>query len=261
MEKEFKPTPHIIGDSIVVDTIKALNLMKQARQIDGHVGGGMAVGAYIPVEEQRPTIDLDFALLWGGTTEEFRTLMEPMLSDLKLGGYDLNVHKGDKTYDISVQSTSQSDSLLVQHQRRNKGNFEKNKKSLEREVANQRVVTKEGMSFSVMSPEDLILHKLSRLFTFSKVYDLVIPAKMKTENMARTIRLFRKEYKPNSDGVQEREDALIRMYHDAHDIKHLSMHAGLNRRYFEEAAKDWQTRYMDEESAKALLEKMGVELK
>jgi len=261
MPEEFKPTPHILGDPIVMDAVKAINLVKQSKQIDGHVGGGMAVGAYIPIEEQRPTIDLDFTLLWGGTTEEFRSLMEPMIIDLKLIGYDLNVHKGDKTYDISVQSPSQSDSLLIQHHRRNKGNFERNRKSLEREVANQRIVAKDGTSFSVMSPEDLILHKLSRLFTFSSVYGLAIPARMKTDNMARTIRLFRKNYSSSPDGPQEKEAVLIRMYHDAHDIKHLSMHAGLNKRYFEEAAKDWENKYMDEESAKELLEKMGVELK
>ncbi|HJX50478.1 MAG TPA: hypothetical protein VJ438_03380 [Candidatus Nanoarchaeia archaeon] len=219
----------------------------------------MAVGAYIPPEEQRPTIDLDFTLLWGGTTEEFRSLMKPMIQDLRLSGYDLDVQKGDKTYDISVQSPAKNDALLIQHHRRNKGNFEKNRKSLEREVANQRVIAKDGVSFAVMSPEDLILHKLSRLFTFSNVYNLTIPTRMKTENMMRTIRLFRKSY--HLDNIKESDNALIRMYHDAHDIKHLSMHAGLNKRYFEEAAKDWNKKYMNEESAKALLEKMGVELK
>jgi hypothetical protein len=256
MRRKFRPRPHTINDPIVVRALKAINLVKSTNNVEGHIGGGMAVGAYIPVEEQRPTIDLDFALLWGGTTSEFRRLMEPLISTLKAEGYDLRIQKGDKTYDIPIQSDTK-DSLLVQHHRRNQRNFQKNKKSLERETANQRVITGDDISFAVMSPEDLILHKLSRLFTFSKIYGILIPQKMKTEDMARTIRFLREDY----DAVQKKEVATVRMYHDSYDIKHLAGNVGLNKRYFEEAAKDWNTKYMNEDSAKTLLERMGVELK
>jgi hypothetical protein len=110
-----------------------------------------------------------------------------------------------------------------------------------------------------MSPEDLIFHKLSRLFTFSKVYGILIPRRMKTEDLMRTIRFLEKDYL--DDTIQEKDAALIRIYHDAHDIKHLAKHAGLNRNYFKEAAKDWNTGYMNETSTKSLLEDMRVELK
>jgi len=253
-DKNFEATPHKIGDSIVMDAIKAINLVKQSKKINGYVGGGMAVGAYIPYESQRPTIDLDFNLYWGGSAAEFKQIMEPLSSELSSQDYDLRIQRKDKTYNLFLQSDR--DSLLLQHSRRNKKNFKKNRKSLEREMQNQRLISTDDVSFAALSPEDLVLHKLSRLFTFSDVYGIAIPQRMKTGNMMKTIKFFRE----NQDTQNGRENILIRMYHDSYDIKHLAKYVGLNKKYFEEGLKDWTGKYMTEDSAKFLLNSMNIEL-
>jgi hypothetical protein len=259
--KEFKAQTHKLDDHVVADAIKAINLVKEEGKVEGHIGGGMAVGAYLPSDEQRPTIDLDFALLWGGTTEQFRQLVQPMVSELQAEGYDISIQKGDKTYDVAVASRVADESLLVQHQRRNRGNLERNRKSLEREVANQRIISRQGLSFAVMSPEDLMLHKLSRLFTFSEAYGLEIPRRESAVNMMKLIQFFQEElFKPGKE-LSAEDAARMRVHYDAYDIKHLAMHAGLNKGYFAEALKDWNTRYMNDEKARKLLSEMEIPLK
>jgi len=242
MAKQMQLKPHTLEDPIVLESIKGINLIKQEKKIKGHIAGGMAVQSYLPKELNRPTIDVDFRLFWHGSKGDFSQVVQPLEEHLKAKGYYvLDPIKQGMTYDINI--SKEGDSLLLQHQKVSQGNFEKIKTSLERELSNQRIIQKNGLFFAVMSPEDIVTHKMSRILSFidrhklsfsDKFYDLPVEA------IRREADALREDITSHEQSPSESDVAKVRVLYDCVDIKNLANYAGLNKHYLLESFMNWQ---------------------
>ena len=234
--KDYTLKLHKLSDEIVTDGIMAVNKIKTERGLEGYITGGMAGSSYLPPEDHRETVDLDYNLFFGGAVTEYKEITEPLIKNLNEKGYSVKYKKRGSTHDYLVENDG--DSLLIQHQRRSKNNFEKNRESLEREMENRRIISREGLSYAVLSPEDIVARKLNRSLKFHTEYDLDFPKNMSQE-------LFKEEIDSIKDNLSSlssaspREISELRLFYDIFDIKSLSKSVGLNKNYFEEAIEDW----------------------
>jgi hypothetical protein len=255
--KNYGLTPHKLEDQIVVDGILAINTLKTARAIAGHIVGGMAVSSYLPVEDHRTTVDLDFFVLWGGASRAYRSLVEPLRTALENEGYSIRYKKSGLTHDlITVRG---GDSFVLQHRRISTPNLERNLKSFEREVANHRTVSNEGLSYDVLSPEDLIAHKTSRVVKYRDYYGISLPGCIPLDALKEIIDDMRANVLALKDSVSPEEVARLRLFYDTYDIRKLASKTGINREYFEEVLRDWTRKSSDETKFRRLLD--GFEIK
>ncbi|MBU3907292.1 MAG: hypothetical protein KKA64_03505 [Nanoarchaeota archaeon] len=254
MAKEIRRKPHKLDDVIVTESIQSVNIIKQLNKMGGFIAGGMAVQSYIPPEEYRPTIDLDFNLDWLGGAANFKELTEPLKDYLGALGYSIKFRKKGLTYEYEIEK--EGDSFLIQHPRRSKSYFEGDKKkSLRREITNERIVSKEGLKYAVLSPEDLVIHKLTRILKFSEEYDIKIPS-TRLKNSADVLRT---DLLSRGDNISPQDIARLRIYYDCVDVKCLSKYAGLNQNYFSEVKKDWRG-YVQDDKFKSVLDRLEVSL-
>ena len=256
--KDFSLPEQDLEKIIVKESLRAINAASEKSGVKSHICGGMAVSGYLPPNIRRSTIDLDFTFLWGGNCEEFRELMNPFVEYLRDKGFSVEVKKRDKTYDISVRSSC--DFLLVQHQIRTRKNFEKQRRCLEREFAHNRRLFKQDVVFDALSPEDIALHKLSRILTFSDVYGIEIPQRFKILNIRNMACQLKEEIKKLAENADARDIARLRIYHDVYDIMALAEYVGFNMPYFEKGLSDWTSKYMDKEKAIRLLKYIGASI-
>ena len=71
--KNYGLTPHKLNDKIVLDGIEAINNLQHENKLAGFISGGMAVSSYLPSENHRETIDLDYTLFFGGNVGDYKT--------------------------------------------------------------------------------------------------------------------------------------------------------------------------------------------
>ncbi len=237
--KNYSLKPHKLDDKIVLDGIEAINNAQHENKLPGFISGGMAVSSYLPSEDHRETIDLDYALFFGGGAEDYKRITRKLVSTLTGKGYFIEYKKKDTTYDYLIKSNG--DSLIIQHPRRSPNHFIKHKKSFEREIDNRRVVSNKNkdLSYAVLSPEDLVIHKLNRVLRFYDEYNVAFPKNIPQEDFKKQIDLFKEEVLSLRDSVTPKMVAKLRLFYDIFDIKSLGKNVGLNKIYFEEALKDW----------------------
>lgn len=247
---------HKMQDPIVKEGVRAINSAREQRNLKGFISGGMAIHSYLPEEECRGTIDLDYNFLWGGQTPEFKELTAPMVEYLKSRGYDISFEKQGLTFEYTMQKGE--DSLLLQHKRRSATNFEKNRKSLEREVANKRIITGKEISYPVISPEDLIAHKLNRIINFSKRYEIILPHDLVGRDLRGVADKAREEILQRGIDCPPNAIPRVRVLYDCYDIKSLATHAGLDGKYFEEVLGDWEENTGSSQEMHSLLNRLGV---
>ena len=241
MVKAVHLKSHVLTDPIILEGIKGVKEIKDKKELQGFIAGGMGVQSYLPEEAYRQTVDLDFSLLWSGNAREFKDKTRPLVDYLKSQDYKVCFRKKGLTYEYVVENDD--DSLLVQHQRRSTNHFEKvKKKTLEREVSNQRVVSKGDLNYAVMSPEDLAIHKLARILLFSDNYDIRFPTAVSIDNLKDSSESMRSNILSRQDSIDPEDIARLRLFYDCFDVKCLANHVGLNKPYFEEALKDWTSR-------------------
>jgi len=250
--------PHCIEDPIVLDGIRGINSVKEIKKFKGYVGGGMAVQGYLPKEEYRDTIDLDFTLLWNGRWTNFKDVMEPLVDSLKKEGYHFEYQKKGMTYEVTLSKPEGS--LLLQHPRKSPGNYERNKSCLEREISNSRVLTKGGVSYSALSPEDLALHKLCRSLTFKDRYSLSFPNHCDMASLKKSADALRAELKDRWPSVEIQDVARFRLINDLLDVRCLATHAGFNKSYFEESSVDWECERANSTDFSRLLDRLEIDL-
>jgi len=237
--KDYTLKSHKVSDKIVLDGIEAINMVKSESGLEGHISGGMAVSSYLPIEDHRETIDLDYNLFFGGGTVDYKAITEPLVENLIQKGYSIEYNKRGSTHDYVVKGNG--DSLLIQHQRRSMNNFEKHKGSFEREIENQRIISRKDLSYAVLSPEDLVVHKLNRALKFSRMYDVDFPKNMPQKDFKNVVDSLRADVLSLVDSASPRSVARLRLFYDVFDIKSLSKNVGLNKNYFEEVIEDWIT--------------------
>ncbi len=254
--KPFHLTQHKLEDTIVKDSIIAINKLKG--KTAGRIAGGMAVQSYIPERLHRGTIDLDFTLYWKGCISEFKELCKPLVSYLKNQNYNINFHKKGQVFEITFGN--KKDSFLIQHPRFSKNYFERIKNSLGREISNQRTISKEGLNYGVLSPEDLVVTKLHRALLFSEKYNIWTPKEVSVKSLRNFSRKLRNEITSRSLEVSPKKIALLRLVNDCYDIKSLSENIGLNKNYFNEVVNDWKNHKAESKSFLGLLEKLKVPL-
>ena len=259
MAKAVQLKLHKLNDPIVLDSICSINYLEEKSGIKGRIAGGMGVQSYIPQSLYRETIDLDFSLIWRGSVTEFKELCNPLIEFLKEKGYDLHVHKKRSTYDAFL--SKEGDSFVIQHPRRSKKYFEERRKSLERETVNQRIITKQGISYGVLSPEDLTVTKLHRSLIFSNTYNLWIPKYASVEALRNFSKGIKRKILENFAERSERNIALLKLINDCYDLKCLSENVELNSNYFAEVVKDWEGfGQIKSKDFRGLLDKLEIEL-
>jgi len=262
MTKQINLRLHIVDDHIVREGISGINRIIEEKGVNGNIAGGIGVQSYIPKEQHRKTVDLDFSLLWGGSSEEFRSIITPLAKYLESAGYKIEVQKKDCAYEIRVIEDKKDDSLLIQHKIRNTKNFEKNRKSLDREMQNQRILSREGLIYRVTSPEDLVLQKTNRMLTFLESYEgLKLPEGDAMDKIKERAEAIRAKVLQHHANVDPTEVARMRLLFDCGDIKGLAHYAGLNKGYFAEGLKDWADTKDRQNKFYATLDKLEVQLR
>ena len=143
MGKKIEGKRYILSDKIVLDSIEAIN--EVMKNIEGFIGGGMAIQSYLPPGNHRGSIDIDTdSFLYGGKGA-FEKSFSPAMEYLTSKGYRTNLVKRGFTYDIGLKKDE--DFFTIQHPRRTKKNLDKRKPSLEREISNKRMVSAYGLHF------------------------------------------------------------------------------------------------------------------
>lgn len=256
--KQVHLTQHRLEDFIVKDSIRAVNILKEEKKTKGRIAGGMAVQSYTPKELHRGTIDLDFTLYWRGGISEFKDLCKPLVNYLENQNYNVNFRKKGQVFEITFGKDK--DSFMMQHPRFSRNYFKRIKNSLEREISNQRTISKEGLNYEVLSPEDLVVTKINRALVFSERYNLWTPKEVSIKSLKKISKKLRNEIVSHSLEISPEKIALLRLINDCYDVKSLSENVGLNKNYFNEVAKDWENYKTNLKDFYGLLEKLEVPL-
>lgn len=238
MVKSVGFNPHILEDKIVLDGISAINILKEERNLAGRIAGGMAVQSYIPKELHRGTIDVDYSLVWNGCITCYKDLCLPMTDFLQKLGYEISFKRKGLAHEITYKDFKNQ--FMIQHPNRSPKHFEKIKKDLEREVANQRRVNVLGIEFDALSPEDIFVTKLNRVLVFKDKYNLQIPSEKESiESLRKISEELGAEIVSKAPQISPQEVANLRMINDLYDMKCLTNHANLDKKYLQEALISW----------------------
>ena len=124
--KNYGLKPHKLGDKIVLDGIDAINKLQHETGLPGFISGGMAVSSYLPIENHRETVDLDYTLFFNGGVIDYKKITEHLTRTLIEKDYSIEYRKKGTTHDYLVKR--HEDSLLIQHPRKSSNHFIKNKK-------------------------------------------------------------------------------------------------------------------------------------
>lgn len=238
MTKPVQLRTRTLGDSVVVDSILAINEIKEASHLQGHIAGGMAVQAYLDKSYHRPTIDTDFDLVWGGTSEEFRALLQPGVDLLRSKGYESTFQKQGLTHDWHI--TRDSESFLLQHAIRSRSNFEgRRNHSLVREAENAHTINGPGFTYRALAPEDIVVHKSSRIENFARRYRSQLPAIGAYHSLLSQTEQIREHIRTYQGQVDPSVVPQMRILLDCYDIISLAQNASLDKSYVEEAICDF----------------------
>jgi len=257
--KPINLTPHKLGDPIVKDGIKAIQALQNERGIRGRIAGGMAVESYLPKELHRQTIDLDYGLPWQGNATQYREFIQPMTKFLKEKGYDSEVRKKSKSFDFSYWN-EEGDSFMIQHPKYSPAFYERVEPTIEREVENRRTLSRNGINYSVISPEDLVATKLHRILIFSNKYGLWTPENVSVGDLRQKSENLRKDIAPRFPEVSPMEVANLRLVNDCYDVRALAETVGLNAPYFGEVSQEWRSEKVNADDFFGLLGKLEIQL-
>ena len=231
---------YTLEDNIVIDGIRAIEEIKKENKILAHIAGGMGVQSYIPEKFHRKTIDLDFTMLWGGCTEDFKQVTAPLKSFLENEGYSVDLKRKNLTFDYNI--SKENNSFIIQHKRESENHFQHIlKNSLEREMYNHRKISRGELTYDVLSPEDLVTHKLFRVNIFINRYGIKKPVFESLEKSYSILKDFRTELISHFDDASPEQIAELRILCDLFDVKCLGDYAGLNKDYFNEVTKEYSS--------------------
>lgn len=237
MGKPFDLRPHTLYDPIVLEGIAGINTML-SDSLPGCITGGMAAQSYMSRSDHRKTVDIDFLTLCGGISHGgFKEICQPLSSYLEKLGYSVDFRKKGFTYEVFADNIV--DALLFQHHRRTSSNYERQKNSLEREVENAHDREANGIEFKALSPEDIIIHKVSRALIFSSKHHLKIPYLSSKDSLKNQADSVRQDVLSRLLSVAPKEVAKLRLFYDCLDVKSILSSVDIDESYFRESAKDW----------------------
>lgn len=253
MTKPVHFKQHTLEEPVVLDGIKAINTLKDANGLAGRVSGGMGVQSYIPAELHRGTIDLDYSMIWQGNFTDYKELCKPLVDFLRFKGYEPSFKKKGLAFEVTYNRDAEG-SFMIQHPNRSPRHFNRIRRSLEREDWNKRRVSRAGVEFDVLSPEDIIATKLHRILLFSHRYGLKIPGKEDVElsSLRKTSEALVKDIVSRTPEISPKDVALLRMINDLYDISCLSESIPLDGNYLGEVLEDWSNITEDVQSMNGL---------
>lgn len=260
MTQRFFLNAHTIEDKIVLDCIGAVNSIPEKK----FVTGGMAVQIYVPQDLWRHTTDLDITTSWHGKAiTAFRSFLEPFVKRVTADSYAVEeIQKKDHTFDVKVSSSRKKEKLLIQFPRRSPSNYEKMRHKFDRESSHARVKSINGLEFSVLSPEDIILRKAYRIMKY-KEHGIQIDKKAYEGDLlafAEYITKYREELFSRFDNVLPSELTNLRAHSDILDVLAIKNNVALDNAYFREASKDYQRLNNCDEIAKATFTELEIGL-
>lgn len=241
--------PRILDDRFVKDGLCAVSTLDDNPSTERHafVVGGMATQSYLPTSTRRETADIDLAVLRPLSYAEFKDFSGSVQEYLADQGYSVTTGKGSRAYHLYFEKGGQA--CVVEFARRNKNNFKRIAKRLEREMENSRSKVVEGResTYRVSSPEDIVIPKIVR----------GIGSLKRNPSFGRHVgsqfkRMSDKQIQRELQKIQElRQEAVIhvgdpslaerlRFVSDAYDVRILSEVAGFNENYLETAMGNWQ---------------------
>jgi len=238
MDKKFL---HTINADIVKDSYIALN-----ETLDKKVyffSGGMSVQLFLPEHIHRVSSDLDLNGVIRLSNVEFKDVLTPGLNRLAEKGYFSEFKKQHYTFDINLENDEEL--LVLQFPRKSESSFQSTKKTLERELENVESVNYVGTDLNVISSEDIILHKLLRSKMFQKSYGITPINDVDLCKIGGMLTQHKKEFQLNAYNLSPEEIstrvAEIRLAADIYDIVALSIYKGINKEYFKEGLKSYDS--------------------
>ncbi len=227
---------HTLDDKIVSDSLIATTRMDSG--ILRFVGGGMAAQSYLSKGLYRTTGDLDLTTGNQLNAEDFRTITDPLVDQLRSVGYTVEYgKKAHQTHDLVVVSPDGKESLKIQLPRQSPKHFFEHKGRVDREMDNacyQTYHLAEGdASLKTIRPEDLILRKLARVLIFEEEWGLSpIPKQSHIYGQLEYVNRLKEDFDPLD--AQPRDVAELRMQADLFDVNALLDKTSFDKKYFEE---------------------------
>jgi len=243
-------TDFTINSPIVLDCLEAtINCEKPLLFSGGLVG----VQSYVKENPRlfRTSSDIDTSFAnYAPTFSEFKDTIYADLFDNLSNGYKISSPKKKRqVYEAYI--SDDDNNLVLQVSRRSKLNFEKNKSRIKREYENGVVQTLDKIKYKVLSPEDIILHKILRIIKYRDCYNINYTAAAREDlsNQQKTIKHLKKELQANLTNldpeITPRKIAEVRALADIYDIQLLDSKVGIDKDYFKYAKADWSNKITD----------------
>jgi predicted nucleotidyltransferase len=245
--QKLKIKPLIMDDIFTKDGLEAVSVLTDKTPY--YVVGGMATQSYIPTPCRRPTSDIDLSIVRPLNYQDFKDLSKPVLEFLQDNGYEVETKKASRAFKLDVRN-KEGEGLLIEFSRRNEKSFNDSRKHLERELAHakRKIVEGKNVTYSVATPEDIVIPKLVR-----SIGSLTRHPYFKEYIPKRKLNLFKEDIAKKLDFINQlREDSMyspkdlelfekLKFISDMFDIRILSEIAGINEEYFNESSEDWGT--------------------
>lgn len=243
--KKYKISAKTLDDKEVKDSLEALSHLNG--KIPYFLVGGVATQSYLPSLCRRPTSDVDTSVVRPLNYSDFLEISKPVAEFMSDNGYIVKPRKGSRAFSLACES-KEGYETIIEFVRRNKKNFEKHKKRLERELenTNAKIIESRNAIYFAKRPEDISVPKLIRMvnslrrnpYLSKYVPNQVVPLSEKEiKRKIETINSIREEimHNPADLGLAER----LRFISDMYDIRILSEIIGFNKNYFKRAESDW----------------------
>jgi hypothetical protein len=187
MSVEKNPS-HTLLDNIVQETLTGIALAQGTVPMMVH--GSIAAQIYLPRRQHRPTRDLDLACAQEMRYGNFQQVLEPTSTWLQERGYRLTSIKGRRMYCLVIGNDT--DTFKIQMPRRNGSSFIEYGQRNQHAFENAEDMQTANGPIKVIRPEDLILHKMQRVYYHEREYGLEPrPWSYNEHKLINTIKSFR----------------------------------------------------------------------
>jgi hypothetical protein len=245
--EKLKVKPLTLDDNFTRDGLEAISTLTGKEPY--YIVGGVATQSYLPTTCRRPTSDIDLLMVRPLNYEGFKILSRPVAEYLLDNGYSVETKKGSRAFSLDVRNRD-GEGLLIEMSGRNEQSFERSRRRLERELAHskRKIVEDRKSTYSVASPEDIVVPKLTRsvnnLVKYPEfMYNLQDPAEIFTpEFIVERLKIIKNLREKAMDSLHSLLlfDRL-KFVSDIFDIRVLSEMAGINIEYFNDSRRDWDT--------------------
>gem|GEM_PF-2911642 len=250
--------PLTIDDALISEGLEAVSTLTDKEPY--YLVGGIASQSYLPSMCRRPTSDIDLSVVRPLNYNDFKIISKPVKEYLLDNGYSVKTKKNSRSFNLDIEN-KEGERLLIEFSRRNENSFQNSKSKLERELehSKRKILENKQVTYVVAAPEDIIIPKLARSAN-SLIRNPGFGKFVRQERVG----LTEESVKENLDCIADkREQAMLspgdlnlaeelKFISDLYDIRILSELAGVNIKYFCQAAEDWKVLSHANEKTKLL---------